>query len=703
MQTRRKTVSPTPGPPAIWSGGYGALVGLLACLALSACSGEATKPAPARYAAPDQALVAQLTSELQRELAARGIDPQHPVASVPTGLDNAVFDLSAAVVPPGVSAPSPFATQDATLTWTDRLCGDYDGNGTVDLNDVIALAGFFNTAVTYDDPQTHGNFALWPAGDPAAGGKENWRRAQVDADGNGQINLGDIVPIAQHFGEHVAGYAVYWRKIGTTDWQFGQFAARSTLVGDAHPVQTTVVHFDPPYTEGLQFMVRQQSSQGDTVRGPASRLAEADMSTPRWDAVPVAGDIRVLCQAGNGDSYSAGLTVSLGLQQRGASATLRSGVRQSSAISPVYYDAIVGRFTSDGHTIWQHGLRGDNYQAAYGVTSDAAGNLIAVGETYGSGEAPLIVKYSPAGVLLWQRQLALSGDASLSIVGTDSQGNIYAAGTGCCVKLDSDGNVVWCRPESYSALLVVGDQLLASQLFTDLPPGGGAAEPSVGIYSFGLDGSLQWGRRIRVPKVGYVTRLTSASPGRLLVAAQVDSDILLAKLNLADGIIDSMTKLGDSEEVDALDSLVTAPDGSFWLTGVSQAEYPPLNTYYGTDVSLVHLAGDGALLAAFSRSRTENDYDYPINAETLGVVLDEQGRMLMWGDGDFARALWPPLWHTADLETSTVAYPQSEFLPSLSFVVPTVTDPGLTDVNVLPADAATGGNPPAEAWIARIL
>jgi PKD repeat protein len=115
------------------------------------------------------------------------------------------------------------------LTWTEQLPGDYDQNGEANVADITALANAWQATVLYDDPLAHDGYDAFPVGDPdfdgdaAAGeppvigsGAYNWRLARIDADGNGEINLGEITALAQHFKERLSGYHLYRRKEGTS-------------------------------------------------------------------------------------------------------------------------------------------------------------------------------------------------------------------------------------------------------------------------------------------------------------------------------------------------------------------------------------------------------------------------------------------------------------------------------------------------------
>jgi len=195
--------------------------------------GAALTLRPESHAGTPPSLV-QLQARLEAELKRLGKDVAGGSAKVaagaPQGAGDAVFDLGAVVIDPdGPPDGKGGGTQPPTgiqFAWTERLTGDYDMNGLVGLPDLVPISTKWGMHPTYDSPALHGGFTSWPTGDPddssggAAGpGATNWRIARVDGDANGEINLGDITPIAVHWQESLSGYRVYRKGPGE-----GEFA-----------------------------------------------------------------------------------------------------------------------------------------------------------------------------------------------------------------------------------------------------------------------------------------------------------------------------------------------------------------------------------------------------------------------------------------------------------------------------------------------
>ncbi|MCD6119612.1 hypothetical protein J7K50_07215, partial [bacterium] len=107
----------------------------------------------------------ELETMLRGELARLGVDVERAVAKAPTGAENKVFDLAATVIDPDGPA-GPLPPEGVTLTWTERLIGDFDQSGEVGISDITPIAMNYQAQVAYDDPALHGGIEWWPAGDP---------------------------------------------------------------------------------------------------------------------------------------------------------------------------------------------------------------------------------------------------------------------------------------------------------------------------------------------------------------------------------------------------------------------------------------------------------------------------------------------------------------------------------------------------------
>ena len=275
------------GGVPIWAVG-----GLLIALVLTGCEhgsagnlpatpvGRAAVPAiPGSGGVP---AAGELEQELAKAFGSLGIDPDKVAAKAPTGADNAVFNLAASLVDPDGAGGNP--PTGVSLTWMERMLGDYDANGEVGYPDLTALAQNWLTRATYDDPALHGGLAYWPIGDADDGGTgaANWALARVDGDGNTEIGYGDVVTIAEHWNESLAGYRVYGKAPGDTEYTLLDSIAKTSqtapvLYSVDSPVSTTGVYsyYVAPYDTS-------------NAEGTASTVVSIDTDTGVVNHAPVA-------------------------------------------------------------------------------------------------------------------------------------------------------------------------------------------------------------------------------------------------------------------------------------------------------------------------------------------------------------------------------------------------------------------------------
>ena len=218
--------------------------GLVLCLlALASCGGQVDKssvsmassgpvdqaaapvsiPDSERFPPPasDTPTHEDLQAMLDSELARLGRD-ERTTSQAPLGNDNAVFDLKVSYFD---------LRQGAVLHWTERHLGDYDMNGLVNASDLTPLAQRWKYTVDYRDASEAG-VPWWPVGNPRDGGfsgvldgkpgfntpADQWRTARIDGDGNGEVNLGDITPIASHWQQNLDSWRVYRRAPGEEEF-----------------------------------------------------------------------------------------------------------------------------------------------------------------------------------------------------------------------------------------------------------------------------------------------------------------------------------------------------------------------------------------------------------------------------------------------------------------------------------------------------
>lgn len=257
----------------------------------------------------DQPTIEQLTNFLFAEMERLGVDPEKGSSQVPAG--NEVFDMSATLLDPDGEGPEePSGIQ---LAWTERLIGDYDQNGEVNLSDLTQLVVHFAAGVNYDPADERGGIGYWPTGDPDNGGALNWRLARIDGDSNGEINLADVTQIALHWGQRIDGYRLYSRSPGEDEFsvvpnpddpEIG-FTVSREQVDRSHPNKPVRYSYLIDFETGGEYEFK--LSKFDSIDGEGS-LSESHSyhnqpPVAELTAYPVSGDAPLTVQFDASGSY----------------------------------------------------------------------------------------------------------------------------------------------------------------------------------------------------------------------------------------------------------------------------------------------------------------------------------------------------------------------------------------------------------------
>jgi hypothetical protein len=123
-------------------------------------------------------------------------------------------------------------------------------------------------------------------------------------------------------------------------------------------------------------------------------------------------------------------------------------------------DILLIKYNSNGDTVWTRRYNSLNNADEFpqGIVVDSIGNVYVTGYTgIGFGATKiLLLKYSPAGNLIWEKLYAEPGNSSQipSDIKLDRQGNIYLAGgywigsqavNGITIKYNTSGDTIWTR------------------------------------------------------------------------------------------------------------------------------------------------------------------------------------------------------------------------------------------------------------------
>ena len=143
-----------------------------------------------------------------------------------------------------------------SLTWSYYNLADYDQDGVVGVGDIIPLAAHFGEAVPPEDV--------------------NSLLAVIDGSGNDVIDIADVTPIAVNFGIEVANY-----DIQASPSQAGPFAsAQQVAMGAGLDAVTQRMHFAAAIEPTPQYWYRVAPLDAEGVAGEPSNILHAPIVLP---------------------------------------------------------------------------------------------------------------------------------------------------------------------------------------------------------------------------------------------------------------------------------------------------------------------------------------------------------------------------------------------------------------------------------------
>ncbi len=170
-------------------------------------------------------------------------------------------------------------------------------------------------------------------------------------------------------------------------------------------------------------------------------------------------------------------------------------------------DVLVIKYHPDGSLAWVKTWGGSAEDYATQGIVDANGDFIVVGltESFGAGgDDDVLLKYSAAGDLLWQKTWGGAGDEALSFVDLDASGNIYVSGRtntfgaggwdAVIRKYSPSGNLLWARTwggsaTEYSTHILAVEQNIYLLGYTSSYGAGGY---DTFLIKFDAEGNRQW-------------------------------------------------------------------------------------------------------------------------------------------------------------------------------------------------------------------
>ncbi|HYV92883.1 MAG TPA: T9SS type A sorting domain-containing protein [Chitinophagales bacterium] len=237
-------------------------------------------------------------------------------------------------------------------------------------------------------------------------------------------------------------------------------------------------------------------------------------------------------------------------------------------------DIFIVKYDAAGNVLWAKSAGGNYGDAAYSVTADAAGNIIAAGIFYsttltfgsttltnanaGNYDDIFIVKYDSAGNVLWAKSAGgIANDVAYAVT-TDPSGNIIAAGYFLSasitfdsstflnaggsdmfiVKYDTAGNVLWAKSaggtSNDGAIAITTDasgNIIATGSFYGTITFGSttlssAGEADIFIVKYDTAGNVTWANS--AGGIGYdsPSSITADASGNIIAAGDFASSTL---------------------------------------------------------------------------------------------------------------------------------------------------------------------------------
>jgi len=516
----------------------------------------------------DAARFAALKTELKPPLIARASGSK-TISIAPTGTMNAVTDLAAVSNAGGTQA---------TLTWTEKLSGDYNSDGEVNIGDLGPLALYY--------------------GQRTDSGPDDGHRLVV-GDSDPQITIGDLQAIANNYMAHIEGYQV-WRghfNGTTTDWETTFRPNVSNPANTAFSADRTT---SPPvsarpmyaYTDDItgvadKMNVRYKvTAYGDGVPGAESN--EAAMPPPTY--FTISGTVTLVPGALSPPTlvlWPSGVVVRAQSDGTYSFTGVQDGTYAVTPYQPTY--ALSPQFRTV--TVAGADVPGQDFSGIKGTGLAATAWPKFRGNARNTGQSPYVG--SQTGTLKWALSLPskplsspVLGAANTVYLGTDGAG--YSPESLFAVS-GSDGSIKWAADIDYRSPLYASPAILADESLY-LP----------GVWYFygcsPVDGSIRWSRE---------TQWSSGSPPAIQADGTVNAltgKYIQAFEPVSGTQVWQRTLGGDSYSCPAI-----ASDGTLYV-GCLDAKVYALNpsdgsvrwTYLtgGSVGTSVAVADDGTLYAA---------------------------------------------------------------------------------------------------------
>ena len=300
------------------------------------------------------------------------------------------------------------------------------------------------------------------------------------------------------------------------------------------------------------------------------------------------------------------------------------------------------KYDYSGQEQWVQRVSGGQAQIAEALAVDAAGNVYVTGwqKQFGAGIDALTLKYDSDGAVLWQRLFSdAGGNVQPNDMALDASGNLYVAGATwvpaqqdfdlLLIKYDPAGNLLWSRT------LDNGDGQLDSAYQIAIDPDGNAilagyTEPNPYLVKYSPTGDLLW----EDEHVGFSTndewrRVETDAAGNIYVLGEISppgepNHLWTAKYDPAGNLLWEDNYTGSASTSCYAGGLAIMPDGGAVISGTSADE--PFSR-----IATIRYAPDGTKLW----QRFENaGYLIGIGGGGLETVaVDAEGQIYTTGYG----------------------------------------------------------------------
>lgn len=281
----------------------------------------------------------------------------------------------------------------------------------------------------------------------------------------------------------------------------------------------------------------------------------------------------------------------------------------------------------------------NSYEAAVDIVTDSDGNIYAAGSTYNTNYDYVLIKYNPAGTIIWVKQYNGTGNASdfISAMDIDNSGNIIVTGRSIgagsaledCVtiKYDSDGNVLWVQRYN-GGNIDAGNEITIDQSDNIYICGNkyrAAGNPDYLVIKYQPNGTIEWlqtynsidnkedyAKDIKVDQYGnvFVTGSSYTTP---------DFDYLTVKYSSA-GVYKWEKRYHGGNGDDFSNSLAIDGDSNIYITGESKG------TGTNFDIMTINYSSNGV-----AKWQTRTNGGANSNDEGNVITLDINGNIIVAG------------------------------------------------------------------------